>query len=100
MTDSAALLADLRRPRLLIRAARAGLRDYRRDRDLRRLIGAGGGIAPEAAIAALMAAEERVEAARQMGATGYSLTRHIDLLIALMAELRLMPRRGEGRPEG
>lgn len=99
MTDFAALLADLRRPRLLIRAARAGLQDYRRDRDLRRLIGAGGGIAPEAAMTALMAAEEGVEAARLLGETGYSLSRHIDLLIALMAELRLMPHRGEGRPD-
>ena len=34
MTDFAAILANLRRPRLLIRAARFGLQDYRRDRDL------------------------------------------------------------------
>ena len=32
MTDIRALLSDLRRPRLLIRAARFGLGDYRRDR--------------------------------------------------------------------
>lgn len=94
MTDFSALLADLRRPRLLIRAARAGLLDYRRERDLRRLIGAGGGTPPEAAMAALIAAEERAETARLEGGSGYSLTRHIDLLIALMAEMRLMPQRG------
>lgn len=91
MTDFASVLAELRRPRLLIRAARAGLQDYRRDRDLRRLIGATGGIAPEAAMTALIAAEQSVEAARLAGGSGYSLTRHVDLLIALMAEMRLMP---------
>ncbi|HMO71537.1 MAG TPA: DUF6477 family protein [Paracoccaceae bacterium] len=96
MTDFATRLTDLRRPRLLIRAARAGLQDYRRDRDLRRLIGAGAGIAPEAAMTALIEAEEGVEAARLLGGTGYSLTRHIDLLIALMAELRRIAARGDG----
>jgi nucleoside-diphosphate-sugar epimerase len=43
MTDLRAHLADLRRPRMLIRAARCGLGDYRRERDLRRLI---NGVAP------------------------------------------------------
>ncbi len=38
MTDFHTVLANLRRPRLLIRAARFGLQDYRRDRDLRRLL--------------------------------------------------------------
>ncbi len=37
MTDFRAILATLRRPRLLIRAARLGMEDYRRDRDLGRL---------------------------------------------------------------
>ena len=38
MTDFRKVLADLRRPRLLIRAARFGLTDYRRERDLRRIV--------------------------------------------------------------
>ena len=36
MTDFRTLLADLRRPALLLRAARLGLEDFQRDRDLRR----------------------------------------------------------------
>ncbi|WP_240794004.1 DUF6477 family protein [Pseudorhodobacter turbinis] len=40
MSDISTILANLRRPRLLIRAARHGIQDYRRDRDLRRLINA------------------------------------------------------------
>ena len=38
MTDFRIILANLRRPRLLMRAARIGLQDYRRDRDLRRIL--------------------------------------------------------------
>jgi hypothetical protein len=39
MSDFVARLSSLRRPRLLLHAARFGLGDYRRERDLRRLIG-------------------------------------------------------------
>ena len=38
MTDFRALLSELRRPQMLIRAARYGISDYRRDRDLKRLL--------------------------------------------------------------
>lgn len=90
MTDFRTLLADLRRPRMLIRAARCGLGDYRRDRDLRRLI---DGIAPpERAMSRLICEEERIEAIRRSGDASYSVARHIDVLIALMGEVRLLPR--------
>ena len=58
MSDISTLLANLRRPRLLIRAARHGLCDYRRDRDLRRLIDAPTPPSPESALAKLFDAEE------------------------------------------
>jgi hypothetical protein len=39
MTNAAdADLATIRRPKILIRAARAGVTDYQRDRDLKRLL--------------------------------------------------------------
>ena len=50
MTDLRSLLASLQRPRLLIRAARHGLVDYRRDRDLRRLIGSCGAASPDVSV--------------------------------------------------
>lgn len=92
MTDFRALLADLRRPRLLIRAARHGLADYRRDRDLKRLVQLHGPATPEAALPRLLSEEERLEEIRRSGDAGYSLARHIEVLIALMAEVRLLPR--------
>lgn len=93
MTDTLSLFAALRRPRLMIRAARIGVADYRRDRDLRRLLGAAASLVPERALAALLDAEARAEATRMAGDAAYSIARHVDLLIALMAEARLVTRR-------
>jgi hypothetical protein len=82
------MLANLRRPRLLMRAARFGLGEYRRERDLRRLVKMTG--SPQDTLPALMAVEERLEATRQSGDAAYSVARHIDVLIALLAEARLL----------
>jgi Family of unknown function (DUF6477) len=89
MIDYRSLLLDMRRPRLLVRAARLGLQEYRRDRDLKRLLGRIYPISPEATMAHLLSEEEQVEATRKEGDANYSIVRHIDLLIALMAEARL-----------
>ena len=90
MSDFRSLLADLRRPRLLIRAARCGLADYRRDRDLRRLIPFAA--APDCTLPQLLDEEERLEAVRKRGDAAYPVGRHVEVLIALMAEVRLLPR--------
>lgn len=92
MSDFCSLLTGLRRPRLLIRAARHGLEEYRRDRDLRRLIGGSGVPAPIDAVPQLFWEEARLEDIRGKGDATYSLVRHIEVLIALMAEARLLPR--------
>ena len=91
--DIPGFLASLRRPGLLIRAARFGLSDYRRDRDLRRLIGSSAPNSPEALVPILAETEADLEAARQAGDGSYSVTRHVGLLIALLAELRLLQRK-------
>lgn len=91
MTDFRTILSNLRRPRLLIRAARFGLEDYRRDRDLRRLLAAP--TSPERAVPQLLAEEERLEQIRQTGDISYPVARHIEVLVALMAEVQLLPRR-------
>lgn len=94
MTDFQVLIANLRRPRLLIRAARFGLADYRRDRDLRRLLGQIS--TPDHDVERLMSEEERLEEDRRAGEASYSVTRHIEILIALISETRLLPRRFAG----
>lgn len=94
MTDFHEILRNLRRPRLLINAARFGLADYRRDRDLRRLLGATALPSPERALHRLIDEEAHLERTRKEGAASYSLTRHLEILIAVMAEARLLPRAG------
>ena len=92
MTDFASILAEMRRPRLLIRAARLGLDAYNRTRDLRRLVDSLETPLPEHAVAFLMNAEAEMEERRRAGAAQYSLARHVEVLIALLAESRLLPR--------
>lgn len=90
MTDFRATLAQMHRPRLLIQAARLGLQDYRRERDLRRL----GGLTarPSETVPILLEEERRAEENRKSGEASYSISHHIELLIALMAEIRHLPR--------
>jgi hypothetical protein len=92
MSDFRMMLANLRRPRLLMHAARFGLGDYRRDRDLRRL--GERSASPEETVPRLLSVEEALEATRVAGDASYSAARHIDVLIALLAEAQLLRRGG------
>ena len=91
MTDIRTILANLRRPRLQIRAARFGLEDYRRDRDLRRLVKES--VNPDKVLPELLAEEARLEQIRRTGDLNYPVARHVEVLVALMAEVNLLPRR-------
>ena len=82
MTDFAALLTALRRPRILIRAARAGLSDPRRDGRPNRPRGS------DRTFGALLAEEDALETHRTSGAATYDPRRHIAVLTALLAEAR------------
>lgn len=88
MTDVKEALAALRRPPMLVRAARFGATDYSRERDLRRLLGTHVPPAPEQAITRLLRQEARIEETRRSGAVSYSAARHVELLAAVMAEAR------------
>jgi hypothetical protein len=90
MRDTFAILETIRRPRLLMLAARHGLAAYRRKRDLQRLIGAE--TSPLEAVAKLIFEEGRVEQTRLLGDADYSAGRHIELLAALIAEASRLPR--------
>lgn len=87
-------LDALRRPRLLILAARFGLEDYNRDRDLRKIFKVDRPPTPALAVSRLMEEEAALEETRVAGAAGYSVARHIAVLIALIGETRLLPARG------
>ncbi len=91
MSELRQLVYSLRRPRLLIRAARAGMADYRRDRDLKRLMRTATLPAPTGAVERLLEEERGLELTRKAGAASYSVMRHVEVLIALMAEAQLLP---------
>lgn len=88
MTDLTNFFSALRRPKILVRAARVGVRDYRRERDLKRIL---RGIRPGArgaALEPLIAEERRLETNRAAGEATYSIQRHVSVLTALIAEAR------------
>lgn len=85
------ILTSLRRPRLLISAARFGLSDYDRTRDFKRLFRAAPP-SPAQAVDKLIDEEANLEENRRSGLATYSIARHVDVLIALMAEAQLLRR--------
>lgn len=90
MQDILSVLDTLKRPRLLIRAARAGCADYQRNTHLHRHLGPGKLPRHSAALRQLIAKESQLNRARKEKATSYSLVAHVDILIALMGEARLL----------
>ncbi|MCB1341807.1 MAG: hypothetical protein KDK24_12245 [Pseudooceanicola sp.] len=90
MQDVLSMLNRLRRPRLLIRAARIGARDYVRDRHLKRLLGNPVPVRPAAALLRLIEIESELNQRRKEDDAGYSLSRHLDLMIAMMGEAQLV----------
>ncbi len=90
MQDILSTFNCLRRPPLLLRAARIGMPDYRRDVHLRRHLGYGPVPRCAAALARLIEIEADLDRARQIRATEYSVARHVDVLIAVMAEAQLL----------
>ncbi|WP_371168660.1 DUF6477 family protein [Aliiroseovarius sp. 2305UL8-7] len=91
MTDALSCFKALQRPRILVRAARFGLVDYNRDRDLKKLMKTPATPSPERAVDGLLAEEARLEDTRKTGDASYSISQHVEVLIALMSEMRLLP---------
>lgn len=90
MNDLLTKLDTLKRPRLLIRAARLGMAEYRRDVHLRRHLGQGPLPRSGAALARLVEIESGLNDQRRERDAGYSPVKHVDLLIAMMAEARIL----------
>ncbi|MEW9920780.1 DUF6477 family protein [Marimonas sp. MJW-29] len=90
MQDILTMLNTLHRPRLMMRAARIGAEDYRRAVQLPRLLGYGVLPRHGAALLKLMEIEADLEQQRKASDAGYNLVRHIDVLIAMVAEARVL----------
>ena len=90
MLDVISMLQALRRPPLLMRAARIGAEDYRRETHLPRLLGYGVLPRHTQALLKLMEMEGNLNEQRVAGNASYSLAKHVDTLIAMLGEARVL----------
>ncbi|MEM8825244.1 MAG: DUF6477 family protein, partial [Pseudomonadota bacterium] len=81
-------LDSLRRPDLLVQAAAHGTHAYERRRDLRRMLRTAIPPTAKSALERLLPIEAALEKRRRQGDGQYSFTRHVDILVALLAEAR------------
>lgn len=89
MKDIIGQVMDLKRPNMLVQAARFGVDDYKRDRHLRRCLGKENLPSPGQALIALLDLEKQINRERETKANDYQAPKHIDVLTAIMAEAAL-----------
>ncbi len=90
MQDVLSRMSQMRRPCILLRAAKSGTEDYLRDQHLARIFGRGKLPRHGAALMRLIELEADVDKARRIGDPTYSIVKHVDLLIAMLGEARLL----------
>ena len=90
MLDANSILKNLKRPKLLVSAARFGLDDFRRDQSLKRILLTDKLPKTREALIRLIGLEAALEDERKTHAASYCLSRHIEVLTAIMFEQRLL----------
>ena len=89
MQDIMGMLSSLRRPKLLVEAARVGASEYRRERHLGRILGMTP-LRSGPAVFSLFEIETELNDCRVSGEGGYSASRHVEVLAALIGEANLL----------
>lgn len=84
MTRISADIVNIRRPKILMQAARICAKGYKRETMLPRLLGASAAKVVEV----LQQKEESLEEERQARVITYSAQAHVEVLSALMAEYK------------
>lgn len=102
--DDLAAFEALIRPRMLVGAARHALPDWRRDRDLRRVLRRHSLPASGRALAELLVIEHEMETKRRDRDAAWSAAAHVEILAAMMDEARTarardLPQQGAETPE-
>ncbi|MEJ6401816.1 DUF6477 family protein [Yoonia sp. 2307UL14-13] len=90
MLDIHSRLAQLKRPKLLVRATRFGVDHYRRETHLPRILFDDDLPRHAEAIVRLFEIEEDMNRARVARAGDYRVADHVEVLIAIAGEARLM----------
>lgn len=89
MKDVLSQVAALKRPQILVRAARFGLDDYSRGRHLSRCLKRDDPPGPGAALVELLGIEKQLNSDRVTKSGCYQVAKHIEILVAIMAEAQL-----------
>ncbi|MGH1465359.1 MAG: DUF6477 family protein [Cognatishimia sp.] len=90
MQDVMTTLAQLNRPRILVRTAKAAARDYRRDLHLRHYLKTSHLPRNAEALLTLIEMEQDLNEMRLNKDSTYALIDHVGVLSALIAEAHLM----------
>ena len=90
MKDIFSHIHQLKRPPLLVRAARFGVDEYARDTHLRRLLKTEPLPPAGQALIQLMELERELDDKRIAAGGDYSVARHVELLIAIMGEAQIL----------
>ena len=90
MQDLLSMISSLKRPRLLVGAARFGVDNYDRDACLPRLLHCAAAPKPGKAILALLELESAHNDRRKSKLGDYAVAQHVAVLIALMGEARML----------
>lgn len=90
MEDVLTQVSRLNRPKLLVRTAKHGLEHYNRIVHLRRALKSEVLPSPGKAILKLMEQEAVLDQQRIAHGAEYSVARHIELLVAIMCEARIL----------
>lgn len=80
------------RPKILMQAAKIGLQTYRRETDLKKILGSRGTSDQNQIISQLSDREIELEEARKNGNAAYDMNKHIQIMTALLQELYLLPK--------
>lgn len=88
MEDIVTRAERLKRPSILVKAARIGLKDYNRIVHLRRLLKTDKMPGPVQATTRLLDLEAHTNELRRSGHAEYSVAGHIEIIVAILAEVQ------------
>lgn len=98
MEDVLTQISRLERSTLLVRTARHGIENYNPIVHLRRFLKMEVLPGPGKAILKLMELESMLDAQRVAKRADYSVARHVELIVALMCEVRILKASNASRP--
>lgn len=85
-------IANLKRPRILLRAALNGRNNYRRERHLATMLAGRKNWSDEQVFRAIVSDEQYLDDQRRSGDANYSVSRHVKIMIALLCEAHRIAR--------